>query len=39
MDEGLVVEEGPPEDIFAHPRKERTIQFLKTVTDDWIYKI
>jgi L-cystine transport system ATP-binding protein len=39
MDEGLVVEEGPPEDIFVHPRKERTIHFLKTVTDDWIYKI
>jgi L-cystine transport system ATP-binding protein len=39
IDEGVVVEEGSPEDIFVHPRKERTIQFLKTVTDDWIYKI
>ncbi|MDR2798169.1 MAG: amino acid ABC transporter ATP-binding protein [Treponema sp.] len=39
IDEGLVVEEGTPEDIFVHPRKERTIHFLKTVTDDWIYKI
>jgi L-cystine transport system ATP-binding protein len=39
IDEGLVVEEGSPEDIFTHPQKERTIQFLKTVTDDWVYKI
>jgi L-cystine transport system ATP-binding protein len=39
MDEGLVVEEGAPDAIFVHPQKERTIQFLKTVTDDWIYKI
>jgi L-cystine transport system ATP-binding protein len=39
MDEGLVVEEGPPDEIFAHPKKDRTIQFLRTVTDDWIYKI
>jgi L-cystine transport system ATP-binding protein len=39
IDDGLVVEEGSPEEIFAHPRKERTIQFLKTVTDDWVYKI
>ncbi|MDR2418682.1 MAG: amino acid ABC transporter ATP-binding protein [Treponema sp.] len=39
IDDGLVVEEGSPEDIFTHPRKERTIQFLKTVTDDWVYKI
>jgi L-cystine transport system ATP-binding protein len=39
MDEGLVVEEGSPEDIFVHPKKDRTVQFLKTITDDWIYKI
>jgi L-cystine transport system ATP-binding protein len=39
IDEGLVVEESPPGDIFVHPQKDRTIQFLKTVTDDWVYKI
>lgn len=39
MDEGLVVEKGTPEDIFVHPKKDRTVQFLKTITDDWIYKI
>jgi L-cystine transport system ATP-binding protein len=39
IDEGLVVEEGKPEEIFVHPRKDRTVQFLRTVTDDWVYKI
>jgi L-cystine transport system ATP-binding protein len=39
MDEGLVVEQGSAEDIFTRPEKDRTIQFLKTVTDDWNYKI
>jgi L-cystine transport system ATP-binding protein len=39
MDEGLVVEEGPPDEIFVRPKKDRTVQFLRTVTDDWIYKI
>jgi L-cystine transport system ATP-binding protein len=39
MDEGQVVEEGAPEDIFVRPQKERTIRFLKTVTTDWIYTI
>jgi ABC-type polar amino acid transport system ATPase subunit len=28
MDEGVVVEEGPPAEFFAHPRQERTRQFL-----------
>ena len=28
MDEGVVVEEGPPEDIFTRPQFERTAQFL-----------
>ncbi|MDR3138330.1 MAG: amino acid ABC transporter ATP-binding protein [Treponema sp.] len=35
MDGGFLVEEGPPEAIFTNPQKERTIQFLKTVTADW----
>jgi L-cystine transport system ATP-binding protein len=39
IDEGAVVEEGAPDDIFVRPRKERTAQFLKTITDDWYYKI
>ncbi|MCM1176071.1 MAG: amino acid ABC transporter ATP-binding protein [Blautia sp.] len=28
MDKGLIVEEGKPEDIFIHPKEERTRQFL-----------
>ncbi|MDR1444526.1 MAG: amino acid ABC transporter ATP-binding protein [Treponema sp.] len=39
IDEGLVVEEGTPDDIFIRPQKERTVQFLKAITDDWYYKI
>ncbi len=33
MHEGRVLEQGPPADLFAHPREERTRQFLKRVTD------
>ena len=28
MDEGVIVEQGPPEDVFGNPREERTKQFL-----------
>jgi len=28
MDEGQIVEEGPPEQVFGAPREERTRQFL-----------
>jgi L-cystine transport system ATP-binding protein len=35
IDGGVVVEEGTPKDLFSSPKKERTIQFLKMVTDDW----
>ncbi len=28
MDEGLIVEEGSPQDVISHPREERTKQFL-----------
>lgn len=31
MDEGFVAEEGKPEDIFAHPKEERTRKFLARV--------
>lgn len=33
LHEGRVLEVGPPGDLFAHPRHERTRQFLKRVTD------
>jgi ABC-type polar amino acid transport system ATPase subunit len=28
LDEGLILEDGPPDEIFSHPQKERTRQFL-----------
>jgi len=31
MDEGQIIEEGPPEDIFTSPKQERTRQFLSKV--------
>lgn len=31
MDEGLIVEEGTPEEIFGNPKEERTIGFLNKV--------
>jgi len=31
MDEGLIVEEGTPEQIFDHPREERTQRFLSNI--------
>jgi polar amino acid transport system ATP-binding protein len=31
MDEGLVVEEGPPEQVFSNPRQERTRAFLRKI--------
>ncbi|MBU0936108.1 MAG: amino acid ABC transporter ATP-binding protein [Spirochaetes bacterium] len=34
MDEGLIVEEGKPEEIFTNPREERTKAFLKQILKD-----
>ena len=31
MSDGVIVEEGTPEDIFENPQAERTIDFLKCV--------
>ena len=31
LDEGLILEEGPPDEIFAAPREERTRQFLQRI--------
>jgi ABC-type polar amino acid transport system ATPase subunit len=31
MDEGRIVEEGPPESFFSHPREERTRLFLSKI--------
>lgn len=34
MDNGVIVEEGPPEQIFNNPTKERTREFLKRILND-----
>ncbi len=31
LDEGVIAEEGTPEEIFAHPKEERTKNFLNKV--------
>ena len=32
MDEGRILEEGAPEELFLHPRNERTRKFLERTT-------
>lgn len=40
MDGGVVVEEGTPQDIFVHPKEERTQKFLRRVLpEDFTYYI
>lgn len=40
MDGGVVVEQGTPNEVFGHPKEERTIQFLKRVLrEDYDYSI
>lgn len=39
MHEGVILEEGAPSDIMVHPKEERTIQFLRSVLDDWTYEL
>ncbi len=31
MDEGLIVEEGPPQEVFSHPKQARTQEFLSKI--------
>ncbi|MDT3425885.1 L-cystine transport system ATP-binding protein [Paenibacillus forsythiae] len=39
MDDGAIVEEGPPQELFGSPKEERTRQFLKRMTQEWSYTI
>lgn len=39
MDGGVVVEEGSPDEIFSHPKEERTRQFLDRVLPKWSFSI
>jgi len=32
MDEGVILEQGTPDEVFAHPRQARTREFLAKVT-------
>ena len=34
MDEGIIMEDGPPADVLLNPREERTKQFLRMVVED-----
>ena len=33
LDEGVILEEGPPELIFSKPRQQRTQRFLQRIVD------
>ncbi len=33
LDEGVILEEGTPEEIFSSPREERTQRFLQSIID------
>jgi L-cystine transport system ATP-binding protein len=35
MDDGVIVEEGKPQDIFSNPKEERTRQFLRRILPDY----
>lgn len=39
MDEGVVVEQGTPSEIFTNAKEERTKQFLKRITSEYVYQI
>ena len=39
MDGGVIVEQGPPEEIFNRPREPRTRQFLQRISAEWNYEI
>lgn len=40
MDKGVIVEQGTPDDIFVHPKQQRTKQFLQRVLpEDYIFNI
>lgn len=39
MDEGAIVEQGTPEEVFYKTKKERTKKFLRRVLPDYVYDI
>ncbi|MCI8457209.1 MAG: amino acid ABC transporter ATP-binding protein, partial [Mammaliicoccus sciuri] len=39
MDQGKVIEEGTPHEIFNYPKQERTKKFLQKVSPDYIFEL
>lgn len=39
IDDGVIVEEGPPNELFLHPKEERTQQFIERINPSWFYNI
>lgn len=39
MDQGVIVEEGSPREIFSNPKEERTKQFLRRILPEYTYTI
>ena len=39
MENGVIVEEGPAQEFFNHPKKERTLQFLHLESNDYDFSI
>ncbi|MNP74251.1 L-cystine import ATP-binding protein TcyN [compost metagenome] len=39
MDKGNIIEQGTPHEIFGNPKEERTKQFLKRITSEFVYEI
>lgn len=39
MDGGVIVEQGDPQSFFRYPKEERTKQFLKRMSSDWVFEI
>lgn len=39
MENGKIIEQGPPDRVFRHPEMERTRQFLRLITKDYDYSI
>ena len=33
LDQGVILEEGPPDEIFSRPQQERTLQFLQSIIE------
>lgn len=39
MEDGVIVEQGTPDELFLNPKEERTRQFLRRFTQEWTYTV